>query len=198
VYELPIGPGKHWLRHGILSQAIGGWRLGAVERYASGTPLAFTGAFGFPIIGNRPYVTQYDDWRATTAGSKFDPYADRYFKTPTIANWSGDTPTITQQGWFPLQPRNQIGNMTRTNPKMRDFPLRNENVSLAKTFTASVEHHRTVDLRFEGFNVLNRARFGLGSPGVSGLNMNDTANFGLVRMQANSPRALQFAVKLNW
>ena len=49
--------------------------------------------------------------------------------------------------------------MTRTNPKMRNFPLDNENVSLAKQFTVSVEHRRTIDLRFEGFNVLNRTQF---------------------------------------
>ena len=40
---------QHFLKHGILSQAIGGWRIGAVQRYASGTPIAFSGAFGFPI-----------------------------------------------------------------------------------------------------------------------------------------------------
>lgn len=193
VYDLPVGPGKRFLRRGILSQTIGGWRVGAVERYASGTPIAFTGAFGFPVVGNRPYITQYDDWRAPTAGSKFDPYADRYFKTPTTANWIGDNATITTQGWFPLQPRDQPGNMTRNNPKMRDFPLFNENVSLAKTFTVSVERRQTLDLRFEGFNVLNRTQFG-----TPNTNLSDAANFGLVRSQANKPRALQFALKLNW
>jgi len=193
VYEVPIGPGKHFLKRGILSQAIGGWRIGAVQRYASGTPIAFTGAFGFPIIGNRPYITTYDDWRAPTAGSKLDPYVDRYFKTPTTASFSGDKATITSQGWFPLQPRDQIGNMTKNNPKMRNFPLFNENVSLAKTFTVSQEHRRTADVRFEGFNVLNRTQFG-----TPNTNMSDAANFGLVRAQANTPRTLQFAVKLNW
>ncbi len=28
VYELPVGTGKHWLNKGILSQTIGGWRVG--------------------------------------------------------------------------------------------------------------------------------------------------------------------------
>jgi hypothetical protein len=198
VYELPVGPGKHYLKRGVLSQVIGGWRIGAVQRYASGFPMAFTGAFAFPIIGNRPYITQYDDWRAPTKGDKFDPFVDRYFKTPTTANFSGDKATITSQGWFPLQPHDQVGNMTRTNPKMRNFPLYNENVSLAKTFTISQEHRRTVDLRFEGFNVLNRTQFGFGNPNGSNVNLNDAANLGLVRAQANSPRAMQFAAKLNW
>jgi hypothetical protein len=118
---------------------------------------------------------------------------DRYFRSATTANWNGDTPTITNQGWFPLQPRNQVGNMTKNNPKMRNFPLLNEDVSLAKTFTLSPEHRRTFDLRFEGFNVLNRTQFG-----TPNTNMSDAANFGLVRTQANAVRRLQLAAKLNW
>ena len=104
MYELPVGPGKHFLRRGIASQILGGWRLGTTQRYASGVPMSFSGAFGFPgnTINNRPFVTTYDGWRAPTAGSHLDPNVDRYFQTPTLANWTGDTPTITQQGWFPL------------------------------------------------------------------------------------------------
>jgi len=200
VYELPIGPRKHFLSHGVLSQVIGGWRIGAIQRYASGTPIALTGAFGFPIIGNRPYITTYDGWRAPTAGDRFDPYVDRYFQTPTTATWNGDTATITSKGWFPLQPRNQIGNMTKNNPKIRNFPVFNENVSLAKTFSVSREPSRTVDVRFEAFNVMNRTQFSLQNPAtnISSTNINDAANFGLVRAQANAPRAMQFAVKMTW
>jgi hypothetical protein len=50
-----------------------------------------------------------------------------------------------------------------------------------------------VDLRFEGFNVLNRTQFG-----TPNTNLSDAANLGLVRAQANVPRAMQFAAKLNW
>jgi len=123
---------------------------------------------------------------------------DRYFKTPTTASFSGDTATITSKGFFPLQPHDQVGNMTRTNPKMRNFPLYNENVSIAKTFTVSKEHRRTVDVRFEGFNVLNRTQFGTTVNNSNFNNLNDAANLGLVRSQANAPRTMQFAVKLNW
>ncbi len=193
VYNLPIGPGRHWLKKGLMAQAIGGWRIGAVQRYASGTPMAFSGAFGFPIIGNRPYVTSYDDWRAPTVGDKFDPYVDRVFKSASSASFSGDTATVTSQGFFPFQPRDRVGNMTKNNPKVRNFPLFNEDISLAKTFTASVEHHRTIDLRFEAFNMLNRTVFG-----TPNTNLADQANLGLVRSQANSPRRMQFALKFNF
>jgi hypothetical protein len=195
VYSLPIGPGQRWLKRGFVSQAIGGWRIGAVQRYASGAPIAFTGAFGFPsgTIGNRPTINSYDGWRADPVGDKFDPYVDRYFKSTSTASFSGDTATVTSQGFFPFQPRDRVGNMTKNNPKMRNFPLFNEDVSLAKSFTVSVEKRRTVDLRFEAFNMLNRTQFF-----TPNTNMSDVANFGLVRTQANSPRRMQFALKFNF
>ena len=194
VYDLPVGKRQRLLNHGILSRVAGGWRAGAVQHYASGTPIALTGAFAFPTgtIGNRPYITTYDDWRAPTKGSSFDPGVDRYFKSPTFANWNGDVPTVYSQGWFPLQPRNQMGNMTRTNPKMRDFPQLNENVTLSKTVLFGHDNRREVDLRFEGYNVLNRTVFGTPNPSIS------STNFGLVTTQANTPRALQMALKFLW
>jgi hypothetical protein len=193
VYELPIGKGQRWLRKGILSQTVGGWRIGAVQRYASGAPMVFSGAYGFPLIGNRPYITTYEGWRADVAGEKFDPYVDRYFKTPQTASYSGDTATITAQGFFPFQPRDRPGNMTKNNPKMRNFPVFNEDISLAKTFMYSEKRRSTIDLRFEAFNLLNRTQFG-----TPNANLADAANLGLVRTQSNAPRRMQFALKLNW
>jgi len=194
VYDLPLGKGKPWMNHGLLARVVGGWRAGAVQRYASGAPLLLTGAFGFPggTLGNRPYVTSYDDWKPDTKGDKFDPNVDRYLQTPTLANWNGDVATITSKGWFPLQPRNQIGNMTRTNPKMRDFPQFNENVTLSKTILFGKDYRREFDLRFEGYNVLNRTLFGTTNNNIS------SANLGLVTTQANAARALQMAAKFIW
>lgn len=192
VYELPVGVGKKWMRSGILARTLGGWRVAATQRYASGTPLGLTGAFGFPgnTVNNRPTITTYDDWRAPIVGSNFDPNVDRYFKPGTIATWNGDVPTITQQGWFPLQTP-QVGNMARVNPKARSFPVFNENVSLAKTI-ASSDNRREVDLRFEAFNLLNRVQFASPATNLTG------SDFGQVTAQANSARQIQMAIKFIW
>ncbi|MGC4051917.1 MAG: TonB-dependent receptor [Paludibaculum sp.] len=193
VYDLPFGPRKKWLNKGLMSRTIGGWRIGSVHRYASGVPMTLSGQFGFPIIGNRPTIDTYEGWRADIVGDKFDPYKDRYYKPATVATFNGDAYTITTQGFFPVQPRDRVGNMTKNNPKERNFPLYNENISLAKSFTVSVERRVTADLRFEAFNLLNRTQFG-----TPNTNLGDTANFGLVRAQANTPRRMQFALKFNW
>jgi hypothetical protein len=38
IYELPAGPGKKYLNHGVASKVLGGWQIGGVQRYQSGTP----------------------------------------------------------------------------------------------------------------------------------------------------------------
>ena len=44
IYELPFGPGKHFLRSGIASKVIGGWQLSGVFTFRTGRPLSFTGS----------------------------------------------------------------------------------------------------------------------------------------------------------
>jgi hypothetical protein len=38
IYELPAGPGKKYLNHGVASKVLGGWQVGGVQRYQSGNP----------------------------------------------------------------------------------------------------------------------------------------------------------------
>ncbi len=39
-YELPFGPGKPFLKQGVMSVIAGGWRIAGVHAYASGFPLS--------------------------------------------------------------------------------------------------------------------------------------------------------------
>ena len=66
---------------------------------------------------------------------------------------------------------------------MRNFASLNENVSLAKTF--ALKERLRLDFRAEAFNIFNRVQFG--GP-VTNLN---SASFGIVSSQANTPRQLQ-------
>ena len=52
LYELPFGKGKRFLNHGVLSQVVGGWELGTVERMQSGQPLSFGCEWGIPGFQN--------------------------------------------------------------------------------------------------------------------------------------------------
>ena len=176
IYELPFGRGRKWLTSGPATWILGGWRFGAIQTYSSGFPLPITENNPLPIFnGNtRPWITSYLGWRAPISGSKFDPNKDKFLNIAA----------------FPAQPVGAFGNATRYNPKLRSFPLFNENISLAKSFSITEKKH--IDFRWEAFNLLNRTQFG--SPNT---NLN-SSTFGVVNSQANAPRQMQVALKLYW
>jgi hypothetical protein len=175
IYELPFGKGRRWMTRGVLSQAIGGWRLGAIQVYGSGLPLAVTRNNPLPIFNGstRPSITTYDGWLMPVDG-RFDPAKNLYLNIAA----------------FPAQLPYVIGNETRYNPKARGFWNKNENISLSKTFP--IKERFKLDFRGEAFNLLNRTIFG--NPNA---NLNSNA-FGQVTSQSNSPRQMQLALKLYW
>jgi len=177
IYELPVGPGKALLnRKGIAGHALGGWQLGWVTRYHSGTPVAITASNVLPLFngGNRPNLVKGPNPSLTRAN--FDPatapiYNINAFSQPSDYSF-GDAPRV-------------IGSL-------RDFPYLNEDVTLAKVFHFS----ERVDMQFraEFFNVFNRTIFGGGDTAYSPSN----ANFGYVGSQANSPRQGQLGLRLRF
>jgi hypothetical protein len=175
IYELPFGKGKRWLSHGAGDWVLGGWRISAIQYYATGYPLAVTRNAPLPIFNgvNRPYITTYSGWGGVYTGS-FDPAKDLYLNPAA----------------FPAQPNYLLGNATRFNPLMRGFPNFNENISLGKSFPFT-ERFR-LDFRAEAFNLFNRVVF---SNPTTNLN---SSSFGAVNGQSNSPRQMQFALKLYW
>lgn len=175
IYDLPFGKGQRWATGGILAQIIGGWRVSAIQVYSSGLPIGLTRNNPLPIFNGttRPFISGYENWRGAVAGGKFDPNVDRFLNRAA----------------FPAQLAT-FGDATRYNPKVRGFWNRNENVSLAKTF--SFKEKLRLDLRGEAFNIFNRTIFGTGSTNL------DAATFGQVTNQVNDPRQMQVALKLYW
>ncbi len=180
-YELPFGKGKQFLGNGgPVTWLVGGWRVSSINTYASGRPLALSTTVGPPLFNGRkvPWITTYDNWQPAFTNGSFDPQLDR---------------TIQPASFFPAQPNNTIGNATRFNPKFREFPAKNENVSLQKVFM--IKERFNAELRGEAFNLLNRHRFNMGS-----LSLQDP-NFGRVLNNSNlinSPRRLQVGLKLQF
>jgi len=184
VYDLPVGKGKAILNKGAGAYILGGWRLGLIGFYSSGQPIGVSTSYSLPIFNGRTpaYVNSYDGWRAQTKNGSFDPQVDNFF-----------VPYGT--GPFPLQGTNTalngLGNETRYNPKLRQFPNFNENLSLAKTFP--IREKLKLDLRAEAFNVFNRVRFGTGSTQLQSTTFGHlTSNGDLL----NTPRQMQLAAKL--
>jgi hypothetical protein len=184
IYELPVGKGKRFLTHGVGAAVLGGWRISSIHYYSSGQPIGLGTNYSIPIFAGRnvPYITSYDGWRATPKNGSFDPSVDNFF-------------VPFQSGPFPNQGTgtalNAIGNSTRYNPKVRQFPNLNENLSLAKSF--AIRESTRIEFRAEAFNAFNRVRFGTGSTTLQ------DQNFGKLTSASdllNTPRSLQLALKL--
>jgi len=179
VWELPMGRGRLVNLHGPLNAVLGGWRVSGVGTYSSGQPLALGTSNTLPLFGGglRPIISTYDNWQPATKGDHFDPAVDR---------------TIQPASFFPAQPANTFGNMTRYNPKFRSRPNFNENFSVAKTF--SLTERLRMDFRGEMFNAFNRVRFGTGSLSIQ------SQSFGVLSQtagdQINTPRQMQVALKI--
>lgn len=179
VYELPLGKGRKYMTSGGLSNAVlGGWRLGGVQTYSSGTPVGIGTTVGFPIFAgaNRATISTYEGWRKEPAGERFDPFQEPYINRSV----------------FPDQPTDRLGNMTRYNPNFRFLPNLSENFSIAKDFNFTEKIR--FNLRGEAFNAFNRTLWG----GVGGAQTLQDPNFGIWRNQINQPRRLQIALKLNF
>jgi len=135
LYSLPFWSGGQWY-----TRLLGGWELGAIVVASSGSP--FTVVTGrdnsLSGVGNdRPNVV--GDWRLAGGRSKDERLA-RYFNTSAFQPNSALT--------FGNSGRNIISGPG-------SFTM---DTSLSKSF-AIVEHYR-LQLRFDAFNLPNRANFG--------------------------------------
>jgi len=175
-YELPFGPGKKHFTSGPAAWVLGGWRIASIHFYASGRPIPISGGTGLNIFNGRSpaFITSYENWQPTWQNGSFDPAVDRFLNRAA----------------FPDQNVLAIGNSTRFNPKLREFPNYNENLSLAKIFRFTERF--SAELRGEAFNLLNRVRFGYGNTNVN------ASDFGTVTGTLNSPRQIQFGLKINY
>ena len=177
LYELPIGTGKRFLnKSGAAGRLIGGWQLGWVTRYQSGTPIGVGAGNVLPIFGggNRPNLVPNVDPQLKKSG--FDPAKDKLINIAAFSQPADFT----------------FGNAPRVLGNLRNFSYFNENVNVSKYFrmTESIN----VQFRAEFFNVFNRVIFGGANTSYSPTN----AAFGTVGGQGNTPRQGQLALKFNF
>jgi hypothetical protein len=171
---LPLGKGKKWMTGGgVLNPIISGWEFNGIYTAESGSPLFLgtatnlTNSFGG---GSRPNNNGTSAALSTDAHSRLNKWFD--------------TSVFSQPAAF------TFGNTGRTLPDVRDHGTNNFDFGFVKNNRFLRDGRMNLQLRGELFNVFNRVRFG--NPGLSLGN----AQFGVVSSQANTPRQIQFALKL--
>ncbi len=175
-YELPFGRGKKFFAgiNRVADKFIRGWQINGIQTYRSGTLIGVGGGGALPLFGgaNRPNWISSDVRSSVSAGS-FDPARDRYLN---ISAFSQPAPYT-------------FGSSPPRMPHVRTPFYRNEDISFFKStyITESVY----VQFRSEFYNIFNRVVFG--GPSAS---INNPSTFGIIGGQANTPRLIQFALKL--
>lgn len=177
VYDLP---GRNL--SGPAGKVLGGWSASAVGKYYSGVPLSIGGGTSIPLFagGNRPNRNLSGNPRTGVSRGDFKPGGAA----------AGGTPYLNISAWSQPAPFT-LGTGSRTEPSLRGFPLMNEDFSLIKR--TYINETANVEFRAEFFNLFNRVIFG--NPAT---NTNDPINFGRSFSQANTPRIIQFGLKVNF
>lgn len=175
VYELPIGRGRA-IGHGmnrVVDAFLGGWQVNGITTFQTGTPLLLTAANNSNAFsdGERP---NNNGTSALLGGSIIDRVNNhQYFNTSVFSQPDAFT----------------FGTTSRTLPDVRAPGIRNLDLSMFKNFKPM--ERLTVQFRAEAFNVTNTVQFA--APGTG---LNTPATFGVISGQANSPRQMQFGLKL--
>jgi len=184
IYELPFGTGKRFVSGaGILPAVVGGWQIGGVQRYQSGEPVSFGCATGIPgwdncIRFNR--VPGQSIFSTPEVNGTFDPFVNRYYNPAAFVD-----PNASRNGGA-----YRLGDYPRVNGDARMKPYLNEDFSVIK----NMHVFETASLQFkaEFLNAFNRHVFA--TPDVSPF----SPNFGLVTGTIDSPRSIQFTLRLNF
>ncbi len=175
-YELPFGPGKHWMKSasGVGSKIAGGWQLNGIVTLLSGFP--FT-----PVIGSNR--SGDGDTRNPDR-----PSLNPSFSGPVVLGQVGQW---FNPNAFVLPPAGTYGNLGRSvysGPGLADM-----DVSLFKS--TALSERTNLQFRAEFFNVLNHPN--LGSPNATVFSSGAiNASAGLITTLATTPRQIQFGLKL--
>ena len=175
IYELPWGRGKHWgsAWPAICQGVLGGWQISGIGTYQSGLPVVLSAA----NVSQANAGTERPNSLGRSARLSSSRSTDA-----KLAKWF-DTAAFAQPANF------TFGNVGRVLPDVRFGGQRNWDLAALKNFPLHGERLK-LQARAEFFNAFNMVC--LGRPD-SALN---SATFGTVNSQSNSPRQLQFGLRL--
>lgn len=172
IYELPFGRGRKFGADSspAINMILGGWQFQGITTFQSGTPLEVTANNVSGLFNPRGLAN--NNGQGGKLDSDVHDRLDRYF----------DTSVFSQPGAF------TFGNVSPRIADLRAPGIANWDLSLFKEFSATERFK--FQLRSEFFNAFNRVQFGTPNQNAS------TNQLGVISSQANTPRQIQFGLKL--
>jgi hypothetical protein len=174
VYQLPFGRGRRFATdlRGAAQFLLGGWEINGIVTYQSGAPIAISASNTSGIFA--PMTLPNNNGRSGKKTGRVQDRLNQYF----------DTGVFSQPAPF------TFGNHSPYSPDIRNDGVRNWDLSLLKDFY--VTERVTTQFRAEFFNAWNTPRFGTPNTSVT------SSTFGVISSQANTPRQIQFGLKVLW
>lgn len=172
IYELPFGRGRHFGSHtpSAVNAVLGGWQINGITTLQSGTPLQFS-ASNVSGLGTPAEWASTNGQSPVIEGDVHDRL-NKYFNTAAFFQPAPFT----------------LGNLSPYINNLRTPMVNSTDLSLFKEFLP--RENIRVQFRTEFFNAFNRVQF-------SGPNTSVTStSFGVISSQANSPRQIQFGLKI--
>jgi hypothetical protein len=193
IYDLPFGQGKKFANHGgVVNAVVGGWKWSGILSYQGGQPQniqtgpsAIPGGLDDQGWGNANRVAGVPV-RDPSSYGHFDPHKDE----------------LINEKAFVVPPAWTFGSFAATSETIRSFPYSNEDMSLMKEWNFTLIHDEPMTLRFNAdfFNLFNRTIFG--ASGENGAYAQEPVvnypGYGALGGQTNTPRQVQFALRLKW
>lgn len=167
VYKLPFGSGQQFQTHNrVLDHVLGQWSLNGILSLSSGIPFTLSAPAQIPNTGN---IWERPNYTGQPLG-----VANR-----SIAKWFNAAAYVAP-------PPYTFGNVGR-NSMLADWP-RNLDLSVFRTFP--INESQRVEFRAEAFNLTNSVVWGTPDANVT------DSSFGAITSTQNTPRQIQFALKI--
>jgi hypothetical protein len=172
IWELPFGRGRAYFTDGIAAKVFGGWELAGSFNARSGKPFTVTQSNDPLSIGTALSTTMPD------------VIGNPNVSNPTVDSWFN--PAAFQQLTATSNHFGSEGRNALTGPDFKSLDF-----SVHRRFGLGSET-RYLDFRWEVFNALNRANFGLPNRTIN------SSNVGTITSLSGDPRVMQFALRLNF
>ncbi len=191
LYELPVGPHKRFLSHGgAAGRILGGWEVGAVHRYQSGSPVSFGCATGVPGFDGCIRFNRVPGQPLTNPVPQTgDPRTWNVFNgDPNVINATGTSGAFSNPN-FLVSTTNapySFGNIPRTTGEYRTSAFLNEDISILKNI--SIVEGQDLVFKAELLNAFNRHIFSTPDTGPT------DGSFGAIFGTSN-PRQVQFTLR---
>ncbi len=178
LYQLPVGKGRRYLSHSAVANAVlGGFQVGGVDRYVSGSPTAFActqTSIGASLACLRYNVASNFVDHSSGANSG-DPTLRHVFNRAAFTNPSSASAIV-------------LGSSPRVNGGYRTPLFSNEDFSIIKDLVTT-EKYGSLQLHVDIFNAFNRVH-------LNGLITDpNVANFGAYTNDFGQPTVRQFILR---